>query len=191
MLQCVRTITHAQFWTTVLGQYFPRRDNHHGRERRGGGRVHRCSEPDLLDRWEEERRREYTNLQFWHATGQFDHQPERKLHAYNQNHCGDCKCPTLPPPAPASGPKGLYVAGGTFLATALILCINPRRFRCWALSGLLFFSLTIGWVAGCGGGSNSVGPVGTTADTYTVTFHAADAATGTVTAQDYFNFTVN
>lgn len=36
---------------------------------------------------------------------------------------------------------------------------------------------------------NGVG--GTTPGTYTVTFHAADAATGTVTAEDYFNFNVS
>lgn len=41
---------------------------------------------------------------------------------------------------------------------------------------------------GSGGGGTTI--PGTTADTYTVTFHAADAATGTVTAQDYFTFVV-
>jgi hypothetical protein len=51
-------------------------------------------------------------------------------------------------------------------------------------------SLTLSGGSGGGGGGGSSIP-GTTPDTYTVTFKAADAATGTVTAQDYFKFTVN
>jgi hypothetical protein len=43
---------------------------------------------------------------------------------------------------------------------------------------------------GGGGGGGGGGNPGTTPDVYTVTFRAADAATGTVTAQDEFNFTV-
>lgn len=41
---------------------------------------------------------------------------------------------------------------------------------------------------GSGGGNSAVGP---TPDVYTVTFRAVDSATGTITAQDYFHFTVN
>jgi hypothetical protein len=50
----------------------------------------------------------------------------------------------------------------------------------------------------CGGGSSgSTPPVGgnvspgTNSDLYTITFRAADAATGTLTAQDYFTLSVH
>jgi hypothetical protein len=42
--------------------------------------------------------------------------------------------------------------------------------------------------SGSGGGG---GTLGTTADVYTVNFRAADATTGTITAEDYFTFTVS
>jgi len=74
-----------------------------------------------------------------------------------------------------------------------------RRFRS-SLGLVLLLLVVTAWVSACGGGSSaSTGggsggsggkSGGTTADTYTVTFRAADAATGTVTAQDSFNFTV-
>jgi hypothetical protein len=40
---------------------------------------------------------------------------------------------------------------------------------------------------GVGGGANN----GTSQDTYTISFHAADAATGKLTAQDYFTLQVD
>jgi hypothetical protein len=54
-------------------------------------------------------------------------------------------------------------------------------------------------MAACGGnGSSGSAPAtggdaatGTTPDQYTVTFRAVDAATGTLTAQDFFTITVN
>lgn len=88
---------------------------------------------------------------------------------------------------------------------ALLICwfmpMRSRRFRN-SLSLVLLLCLAVGWVSACGGGSSQPtsggsgtggsggGTSGTTADVYTVTFRAADAATGTVTAQDYFNLTV-
>ena len=82
------------------------------------------------------------------------------------------------------------------LAT-LVFCMLPiRRFRrrfLLVLATLLF----VGGFSSCGGGSNGGGGggggntiPGTTPDTYTVSFRAVDAATGTVTAQDYFNIAV-
>jgi len=92
--------------------------------------------------------------------------------------------------------------GGTALAAMLLFGISARRFRRSYLLFVLTLCLATGWVIGCGGGGSSGGngggnggggggTAGTTADIYTVTFRAADAATGTVTAQDYFTFTVN
>jgi subtilase family serine protease len=76
-----------------------------------------------------------------------------------------------------------------------------RWSRIWLSVVLLaFISLCISACGGGGGGAPTGGGggtggggttvPGTTADTYTVTFHAADAATGTVTAQDYYTFIV-
>ena len=96
-------------------------------------------------------------------------------------------------------PSQSIAAGGLI---ALVVLLGPglhfrRRYR-GILLGLL---LTVGGISGCGGGHGSSvsgtgggggNPIGgTTPDVYTVTFHAADAVTGTVTAQDYFNVTVN
>ena len=91
---------------------------------------------------------------------------------------------------------------------ALLICwfmpMRSRRFRN-SLSLIVLLCLAAGWVSACGGGSSPStsggsgsggsggsggGTSGTTADVYTVTFRAADAATGTVTAQDYFKVTV-
>jgi hypothetical protein len=114
------------------------------------------------------------------------------------------------PPGGKSRPGQLYAAGGTVLATILLLGITPRRLRRRYLIALIAIFLSISWVTACGGGGSGATTgggggkggggggggggttiPGTSADSYTVTFHAADAATGTVTAQDYFNFTVN
>lgn len=91
---------------------------------------------------------------------------------------------------------------GSVLAILLMFGIrglrrNPSRFL-----GVFLLFFLLATTSACGGGGTSTGGgggggsggggnPGTTADTYTVTFHASDAATGTVTAQDYFNFTVN
>jgi len=101
------------------------------------------------------------------------------------------------PPGPA--PKSLYLAAGTCLATVFLFAIPGRR-RSWRK----FFAATIllasiAGVSSCGGGSSSGGGTkgggqtipGTSSGVYTITFHAADTKTGTVTAQDYFNITVN
>ena len=90
--------------------------------------------------------------------------------------------------------------GGTALAVLLLFGLPAirRARRIWAGFFLLVFVLAAasacggsgGNSGGSGGGGGGGGDAGTTADTYTVTFHAADATTGTVTAQDYFTFTV-
>ena len=87
----------------------------------------------------------------------------------------------------------------TAVLALLFLCFVPsrrRRFRA-SLGLVLLFSVVAAWASACGGGSSPStggggggGNPGTTADVYTITFRAADAATGTVTAQDYFYVTV-
>jgi hypothetical protein len=96
-----------------------------------------------------------------------------------------------------------FVSGSTTLATMLLLGISAKRFRRRYLLGIAIAMLAIGGAIGCGGGGvpgsgssggeggGGGGTPGTTPDTYTVTFRAADAATGAVTAEDYFSFTVN
>jgi trimeric autotransporter adhesin len=98
-------------------------------------------------------------------------------------------------------PSGLpwYAPTGVALAGALFLCIpsrhRKRRNLLWAVVLVAIFES----LSACGGGGSTasssgggLGTVkpGTSADVYTVTFKAADAATGTVTALDQFNFTV-
>ena len=92
---------------------------------------------------------------------------------------------------------------GTIALGSLLLCIAPvRRYRSLLLASFAALLLSVGCMTGCGGGGSASGGgsgggsgtttiPGTTADTYTVTFRAVDVATGTVTAQDYFNFSVN
>jgi len=89
-------------------------------------------------------------------------------------------------------------ADSTALATLLLLGFAPRRFRRRYLMGLLGIALACGCMSACGGSGSGGGGggggttiPGTTADTYTVTFNAADAATGTVTAENNFTFKVN
>ena len=94
-----------------------------------------------------------------------------------------------------------YGTGGTTLAIVLLFGLPSRRLRRRALLGLVLLLVTSAWVSGCGGGGGSTGNPGgggggttvpgTTPDVYKVTFHAADAGTGTVTAEDWFHFTVN
>ncbi len=95
-----------------------------------------------------------------------------------------------------------WCAGMVAMGSLLLFWFPARRFRCRYLVGLTALVLCLGWVTACGGGgTGSAGggggggggggeTGGTTPDTYTVTFRAADAATGTVTAQGYFTFTV-
>jgi hypothetical protein len=103
-------------------------------------------------------------------------------------------------------PKGIawHAVDGTALATLLLLGIPARRMRRHFLLGVITLCLVITWITACGGGgsgasnsstgsgsSSGSGTSGTTADLYTVTFKAVDAATGTVTAEDYSTFSVN
>jgi len=108
--------------------------------------------------------------------------------------------------SPASSANVLAMSRAAFgfggiAITGMLLMMLPRwrgRKLCSWWFGLAAV-LAVGMTA-CGGGSGSssggttggsAGSSGPTPDVYTVTFRAADAATGTVTAQDYFNFTVN
>jgi hypothetical protein len=79
-----------------------------------------------------------------------------------------------------------------------LFALPKRRQKIGPWVGMLLLIVMAGWISACGGGgspSSSTPPPtgggtpGTTPDTYTVTFRAADA-TGTVTAQNYFNFNV-
>ncbi len=98
-------------------------------------------------------------------------------------------------------PEGMpwYAPTGVALAGALLLCIPSRHSRRRQLLGAVVLVVIFESLSACGGGgspaSSSGGGLGTvkpgtSADIYTVTFKAADAATGTVTALDEFNFTV-
>ena len=89
------------------------------------------------------------------------------------------------------------VRGGTMLACVLIFGIPSGRRRSLAVLRILLCIAALGGMMGCGGGSNRTAPAassnaapGTTPDTYTVTFRAVDAKTGTLTAQDYFTISV-
>ena len=94
------------------------------------------------------------------------------------------------------------VRGGAMLACVFIFGI-PRRRRSLAMLRIVLCAVAVGAVLGgmmgCGGGaSNGSAPAassdaatGTTPDSYTITFRAVDAKTGTLTAQDYFTITVN
>jgi len=94
------------------------------------------------------------------------------------------------------------VAEGTALAMLILLGIPTRRFRQRYLLAMLALGLAAAGVTACGGsgsggggGGGAGGTVitnpGTTPDVYTITIRAADAATGTVTAQDTVGVTVN
>jgi hypothetical protein len=101
---------------------------------------------------------------------------------------------------PARHSRLLTPISGIALAT-LVMCGLPirriRRRYLMMLAVLLLvggFSACGGSGSGGGGGGGSGGGntiPGTTADIYSVTFRAADAATGTVTAQNSFNLTVH
>ncbi len=84
-------------------------------------------------------------------------------------------------------------------ALLLFFGLPTRRARTRAFLAFILLFSAFASVTACGGGGGGSGgttppPVvtpGTTPDIYTITFNAVDAATGTVTAQDYFNITVN
>jgi hypothetical protein len=98
-----------------------------------------------------------------------------------------------------------FGTGGSALALAVLLGLPGLGRKRRAFVSFFALLCVLCWTSGCGGGGagNSGGSgggsgggggggnSGTTPDTYTVTFNAADAATGKVTAQDYFKFTVN
>jgi trimeric autotransporter adhesin len=92
--------------------------------------------------------------------------------------------------------------GGAMLACVLIFGLPGRRrsialFR--ALLCVIALGTLLGGTTGCGAGNSTSqkssttansASTGTTPDRYTVTFRAVDAATGTLTAEDYFTVTV-
>lgn len=85
------------------------------------------------------------------------------------------------------------------LACVIFIGFSARR-RSLSMLRLMACLIVLGGMLACGGGggagSGGAGggggssAAGTTPDTYTITFHAADAATGTLTAQDYFTLQV-
>jgi hypothetical protein len=95
------------------------------------------------------------------------------------------------------------VAAGTALALLIFLGIPARRFRQRYLIAMLALGLAAAGITACGGSGSSGGGgggggggtvitnPGTTPDIYVITIRAADAATGTVTAQDTIGVTVN
>ncbi len=96
------------------------------------------------------------------------------------------------------GPTTRY---GLTFACLIFLGFSTRRKARGTLRAVLCLAV-LGGIAACGGstgpapsnnsgGSGGSTTPGTTPDTYTITFYAADAATGTVTAQDYFTVQVN
>ena len=89
------------------------------------------------------------------------------------------------------------VRGGAMLAC--LVCFGfPGRRRALTMLSIFLCAFALGGMAACGGtgGSGNTPPnssgvaMGTTPDTYTVTFRAVDAATGTLTAQDSFTISV-
>ena len=91
----------------------------------------------------------------------------------------------------------LAVRGGLMFACVILVGFPGRR-RSLALLRATICATVLGGILACGGGNNATPPPGggdaspgTTSDLYTITFHAADAATGTLTAQDYFTLSVN
>jgi hypothetical protein len=84
------------------------------------------------------------------------------------------------------------------MLACLLLFGWPGRRRTLTVLSIVLCGLALGGMMACGGSANGSAPAagasvasGTTPDTYTVTFRAVDAATGTLTAQDYFTISVN
>jgi hypothetical protein len=86
--------------------------------------------------------------------------------------------------------------GVVSLACLVFLGFSTRR-RSLTLLRVLLCMVVLGGVMACGGGGGGGGGgtpqtvPGTTPDTYTINFNATDAATGTLTAHDYFTIQVN
>jgi hypothetical protein len=106
--------------------------------------------------------------------------------------------------AAVTGQNRIWTATRSGLALACIVFLGfPGRRHALAMFRVALCVLVLGGIVACGGGGGSAtappssgssgggSAPGTSPDTYTITFHAADAATGTVTAQDYFTLQVN
>jgi hypothetical protein len=94
----------------------------------------------------------------------------------------------------------LWLAAQESLTLACLVFFGfPGRRPSLTLLRALLCMVALGGMLACGGGtSGSQGGgaggganKGTTQDTYTITFYAADAATGKLTAQDYFTLQVD
>ncbi|MFL6302489.1 MAG: Ig-like domain repeat protein [Candidatus Sulfotelmatobacter sp.] len=104
--------------------------------------------------------------------------------------------------ADASGNRGWsvlhdVVRGGSMLACLLFFGWPGRR-RSLTMLSILLCGFALGGMMACGGSASASAPgagsnaaLGTTPDTYTVSFRAVDAATGTLSAQDSFTISVN
>ncbi|HEY3991158.1 MAG TPA: Ig-like domain repeat protein [Acidobacteriaceae bacterium] len=108
---------------------------------------------------------------------------------------------TAPAPTAAAASQTIawsMVRGGAMMACMLFLGFPGRR-RSLAMLCLLLCAFGLGGMVACGGSAgNGNAPsagasaaTGTTPDTYTITFRAVDAATGTLTAQNSLTISVN
>jgi predicted membrane metal-binding protein len=100
--------------------------------------------------------------------------------------------------ADASGNQGWSAIRGGAMLACLVLFGWPGRRRTLTVLSIVLCGFALGGMMACGGSANGSAPAagasaasGTTPDTYTVNFRAVDAATGTLTAQDYFTISVN
>jgi hypothetical protein len=100
--------------------------------------------------------------------------------------------------ADASGNQSWSAIRGGAMLACLLLFGCPGRRRALTVLSIVLCGFALGGMMACGGSANGSAPAananaasGTTPDTYTVTFRAVDAATGTLTAQDYFTISVN
>jgi hypothetical protein len=89
------------------------------------------------------------------------------------------------------------IRGGAMLACLLFFGWPGRR-RSLTVLAIVLCGFALGGMMACGGSAGGSAPAagsnaaaGTTPDTYTVTFRAVDAATGTLTAQNSFTISVN
>ena len=97
----------------------------------------------------------------------------------------------------------LWLAAQESLTLACLVFFGiPGRRRSLTLLRAVLCMVVLGGILACGGGAsgNQGGGggggggganKGTSQDTYTITFHAADAATGKLTAKDYFTLQVD
>jgi hypothetical protein len=101
-----------------------------------------------------------------------------------------------PTQAENSPQKNFFLRGGGSIGVCLLLLGIPRRHKGWRkILGVLLLAVSIGTIAGCGGGGSTAtggAPTGgTTPGTYTVTVIGVDQATGTDKSNTAVTLTVN